>query len=318
MNRQTAFKVVHHWPTRVICLVCLVLQAMSVNWYLMDNLSFAWAAIYGADFVVFALFSVSFYMAGLNINSEKHTNLPTMAQLYHQPFTYVCWLVYAVVTDVKVVTIFTTFSHDLKEHAFFGPNTLKSSLALSGLVFLSFLPTQHDVRHGNRKDLITSLTAVVIFDVLDGVDFLETLFEKEVRDSFPPDLDDVIIGLFCINMILPSVPLFTLAKTQFGLQKLPEKLELLHKFSIAYVINLPLFITRMVTWHGLSQGISIFLLKNLIAMGLVTFELLEHFFCKPHHNESEHSNHELSDMAVSPVDNNVYNTPRDDESNAPV
>lgn len=273
----------------------------------MDNLSFIWAAIYGADVVVLALFSVAFYMAALNINTEKRSDGVTMSELFHQPFTYVSWFVHAIVLDVKVVAIFTTFSTDLDEDSFFGPNTLKSSIALSGLVFLTFLPTQHDIRHGNRKDLLTALTSTVIFDILDGVDFLENLFEKDIRDTFPPELDDVIIAVFCINLLLPTVPLFTLAKTKFGLKKLPERLEMFHKFSIAYMINLPLFVTRMITWHGLSQGISIFLLKNIIAMGIVTFEVSEHFLCR-RKTESDHYNNESVGVSL-PYDDSRYDGP---------
>lgn len=285
VERHQAVKVVHHWPTRTLCLVVLILQYLSINWYLMDNLSHTWAAIYVADIITLLLFVAAFYFATENINKEKHTEQLTVSDVSHQPFTYLPWLVYAIVLDVKIAVIFSTFSTDLDENSFFGPNTLKSSIALSGLVFLLFLPTQHDVKHGHRKDLITALTSTIIFDVLDGVDFLDNLFEKEVRETFPPELDDVIIVLFCINALLPTVPLFTLAKTKFGLKELPEKLEMLHKFSIAYLINLPLFVTRMVTWHGLSQGISIFLLKNVIAMGVVTFEVLEHFLCmRPEHS----------------------------------
>jgi len=287
-GRHPAVRCVHHWPTRALCVFVMLLQAASVNWYLMDNLSFTWGAMFAADAVILTLFIAAFVMATSNIHTEKHASDIRFEVVSHLPLCYITWFFYALVLDVKIVVIFTQFSTELKDDTFFDPNTLKTTLALSGVVFMTFLATQHDLRKGHRKELLTTLTATVLFDILDGVDILENLFDKEVRDTYPPGMDDTIIVICCINFLLPTVPFFTLAKTRFGLIKLPERLEMLHKFAIAYIINLPLFIIRMITWHGLSAGISIFLLKNVIAMGIVTFEFCEHFFCKAPDREREH------------------------------
>lgn len=295
-GREVARRCFHHWPTRTLCILVLILQAACINWYLMSNLSYTWAAIYGADAVVICLFVVAFLMASRNINIEKHSDNVTFSELQHLPLTYIAWCVYTIILDVKIAVIFSTFSTDLDENYFFGPNTLKTSIALTGIVFITFLPTLNDVQHGHRKDLIITLTSTVIFDILDGVDNLENLFEKDVRDTYPPGLDDAIIAICCLNFLLPTVPLFTLAKIKFGLKKLPMKLEMLHKFAIAYLVNLPLFVTRMITWHGLSQGISIFILKNIMAMGVVTFEVCEKllFSKKEEHNGGNGSHQKLS------------------------
>ncbi|XP_060558496.1 uncharacterized protein LOC132718784 [Ruditapes philippinarum] len=291
-----AKRCLHHWPTRTLCVFLLILQAVCMNWYLMSNLSNTWAAIYSADAVVIALFALSFMMASRNMNIEKHSQSLTFSDVKHLPLTYIAWFVYTVIMDVKIIVIFSTFSTDLDEDSFFGPNTLKTTIALTGIVFITYLPTLNDIQHGHRKDIIITLTSTVVFDILDGVDNLENLFEKDVRDTYPPGLDDAIIAVCCINFLLPTVPLFTLAKTKFGIKKLPFKLELLHKFAIAYLINLPLFITRMITWHGLSQGISIFLLKNIMAMGVVTFEVGEKliFSKKSHERKESGDSHEAA------------------------
>ncbi|KAL4231247.1 hypothetical protein ACF0H5_008829 [Mactra antiquata] len=303
-GRSPTARCMHHWPTRSLCLSMVILQAISINWYLMSNLTYTWAAIYGADLVVVALFVFAFLMASSNIRLQKHSNQLSPVVLHHTPFTYIAWAVYALVLDIKLGVIFANFSTDLDEDSFFGPNTLKTSIALAGIVFLTFLPTNHDVKEGHRKTLIVSLTSTVIFDILDGVDTLDSLFEKETRDAMLPGMADAIIVIICINFLLPTVPLFTLAKTQFGLSKLPERLELLHKFGIAFIINLPLFVIRMITWHGLSQGISIFLLKNIIAMGVVTFELLEHF-CVTHKHEHNEQNHDNGRYRSRPNENEL-------------
>ena len=257
----------------------------------MDNLTLTWAAIYAVDIIVVCLFIGSFFMSADNIYKEKYTTHLRYNDVRHLPLTYLAWFVYALVLDVKVVIIFTTFSTDLDENVFFGPNTLKTSLAIAGLVFLTFLATQHDLKTGHRREQLVALTSTIVFDILDGVDNLDNLFDKEARIEFPPGLASTNIVICCINFLLPTIPLFTLAKTRFSLRKLPEKYELMHKFAIGYLVNLPLFVTRMITWHGLSSGISIFLLKNVMAIGVVTFEICEHFCNHDNKHKDEEMKH---------------------------
>ena len=87
-----------------------------------------------------------------------------------------------------------------------------------------------------------------------------------------------MIVVTCINFLLPTMPLLTLSLTRFGLKSLPRKLLLVHKLCLAYLVNLPLFTTRMITWHGLRHGISMFTLKNVVVMGVVTFDVLEKWY----------------------------------------
>ena len=278
-ERSPALRCLHHWPTRTMCITLTLLQAASLNWYLMDHLSYTWAAMYAADALVIALFIASFIMSTSVIRIEKHTENLTFSASKHQPLTYVAWIVYAIVLDVKVGVIFKLFSSELDEAFFFGANTCKTTIALAGLIFITFLNTQHDTsKDVKRKALVLVLTATVFVDILDGVDFVDSLFEKDVRDAYPPGLDDAMIIFLCINFLLPTIPLMTLSFTRFGLNPLPEKLELLHKLAIAYLVNLPLFVLRMITWHGLSQGISIFTLKNITVIGVTTFEVLEKWY----------------------------------------
>ena len=277
-DRNPVLRCLHHWPTRILCLTLTLLQGAALNWYLMHHLSYTWAVMYAADAVVIAIFIASFLKATNVIREEKKLKHPAFSNSKHQPLTYVAWLVYAVILDIKVSVLFATFSTHLDEDFFFGPNTCKTVLAMAGLVFITFLHTQHDVRDGDRKVLVLTLTPTILVDLLDSVEYLDNLFDKDVRETFPPGLDDAMIAVCCINFLLPTIPLLTLSLTRFGLKPLPQKLLLLHKLSLAYLINLPLFTTRMITWHGLSHGISIFTLKNIVVMGVVTFEVLEKWY----------------------------------------
>ena len=279
-QRVATLRAVRHWPTRILCLTFLVLQSASMNWYLMDNLTTTWAAMFSLDLVVLVLFICAMVMATRNVHEEKRLAHVAFDEVRYLPLTCIAWFVYAIALDIKMAVIFGKFSTDLDEDSFFGPNTLKTTLALAGVIYLSFLASQHDLKHGERKELLLSLTGIVLFDILDGVDNLENLFDKEIRDTYPPGLDDTVIAVCCINFLLAGVPLLTLTITKFGIRKVPKGLELVHKAAVAYAVNLPLFVTRMITWHGFSQGISIFALKNLIAMGVTSFELMEHRYAR--------------------------------------
>lgn len=263
----------------------------------MDNLSILWTAAYGIDAIVVVLAIGSFVMSARNIHIEKHTQFLRYNDARHLPLTYITWLVYAIVLDIKVVVIFTTFSTRLDEGNFFGPNTMKTSLAIAALVFLTFLTAQHDVKSGRRREQLVELTSTVIFDILDGVDNMDNLFDKRARDEFPSGLDITIITICCINFLLPTIPLFTLAKTKFSLRELPESVEVIYKLAIGYIVNLPLLIIRMIIWHRLSSGISIFVLKNALAIGVVTFEICEHYCNRG--NRVENDEQELEDRRKS-------------------
>lgn len=194
----------------------------------MNHLSYTWAAMYAADAFVVGLFISSFIMSANAIRAENKAKSLTFSNSKHQPITYLAWFVYACVLDIKIAFIFSTFSTHLNEDHFFGPNTCKTSLALAGLIFITFLHTQHDVKDGNRKALILTLTAHVFVDILDGVKYIDNLFRKDVRDAFPHYMDDAMIVVCCINFLLPTIPLLTLSLTRFGLSPLTNKLELLH------------------------------------------------------------------------------------------
>ena len=280
VQRHPVLRCVHHWPTRCLCISLTLLQAVSTNWYLIHHLGSSWSVMFALDACVVAVFIWSFSMAASNIQWEKrHRHAEDFhSKINQQPLTYIGWIVYALVLCFKFYLIFAQFSTHLHEGDFFGPNTCKTSLGISGLVFITFLYTQHDVREGERKALVLSLTSQVLVDLLDIAEYLDNLFREEERKDFLPGLDYIMIFVCCINLLLPALPLFTLSRTKFGLHPLPVRLERLHKIGLAYLVNLPLFVTRMILWHGLSQGISIFTLKNLVIMSVVTFQMLERWY----------------------------------------
>ena len=275
--RQRLAKLIHHWPTRFLTICTVIAQAGSLDYYLVAHLGNSWYGIIAMDVIVIFIFIAAMFMARKCIQKEKpHEPNVQFSDSSPLPLGFIAWLLYGANLVIKVAVIFNNFAHDLKEHNFFGENTLKTSIALDGLVFVSFLATQHNIKpHTERRAAVEELTGTLLFDVLDGVDALDILLDKEAHDRITARTQTSVIAISCITFLLPFLSFLTLSVTRYGLKESSDRLVRWSKITVGYMVNLPLFIIRMVLWHGLSEGISIFALKNLIFIGMVTFELLE-------------------------------------------
>ncbi|XP_063411982.1 uncharacterized protein LOC134694838 [Mytilus trossulus] len=269
-------KAVKHFPSRFLCLCFHFLQAGILDYYLVIYKGKAWLAFIGADIVVAIVLCLCFFLSYRHLNRAQpkgDNESPESASLLFVPIS---WFAYSALLAIKVGIAFKDFAFLLSEDIFFGPNTLKTTIALCGIIFALLLATNHDAKPCSpRRKYIDELTGTVIFDILDCVDSMDMLFFKEERDTFPIGVDDAIIAIALINFILPTIPLITLSKTKYGEAKLSHKLVIIHKVLLAFLVNLPLLITRMILWHGLSRGILIFLLKNVIVIGMISFDLYE-------------------------------------------
>ena len=189
---------------------------------------------------------------------------------------WVSWLLMSVSVSAKVSVIIIHCIEDLEEEAatFWSANTLKTTIALGACIFLLLLITQHDAALGSEgRRYIEELTGTVVFDILDTVEIFDILLERE---ALWHALEETILGVAVVNLLLPTVPLFTLARTQFGRKKLHKRLIYLHRILVVMVVNVPNLIVRMVLWHGHSMGISPFTLKNVVLIVLTAYEFYEH------------------------------------------
>ena len=274
-------KKVKHFPTRTACLLIFILQSLSLDYFLVTNQDLSWAIWAFPDVVVIVLFILTFAFGYRYFSNEKYylgERNKSRTTILHTWFGVISWAIYSSILATKVIFIFKEFAWKLDEDSFFDPNTLKTSIALAGLVFLLLMTTLHNAKPGTkRRRYIEELTGTVMFDILDGIDSMEILFLPEARKDFLPGIENTIIAIACLNLVLPTVPLVTLAKTNYGEEKLSQKMIIAHKVSLAFLVNLPLLITRMIVWHGMNHGISIFTLKNIIVICVVLYDLHETF-----------------------------------------
>ncbi|KAK3583759.1 hypothetical protein CHS0354_022795 [Potamilus streckersoni] len=272
-------KYIRHLPLRLLCIVILLLQDAIINVYLISYYGVYCLGWLASDIGIIILFTATFVKSYLYLKKEgtkKLVDYPSHAS--HLPLSVISWALYAVVLSSKYAVLLKYIAIELNELDFFGPNTLKTTTSLAGVVFLLLLSSQHDAKSGSdRRRYIDELTWTVAFDILDGVDSTEILFIKEGRDLFFPGMDYIIITFCCVNFLIPTIPLISLSRTKFGEEKVPHRLVLIHKLFLAYLVNLPLLITRMIIWHGSSRVVSIFSLKNIIIISMISYDVYEHF-----------------------------------------
>lgn len=264
-------------PTRVVCIILVLLQGGVLDYYLIHQKGVYWYAWIVADIAVAFVFIMAFVISYRHLMLvRKSSSRKTPIQTGSLPLGYFAWLSYASALAARVAIIYKEFAWKLDEANFFGPNTLKMSISLAGFVFLLLLLSHHDALTGSdRKHYIEELTATVVFDVLDSVDCLDVLFDKEDIEDFPDGLHIAIISIACINFILPALPLITLSSTHFGHRNVPRYMVVLHKLMLVFFVNLPLLIIRLLLWHALSKEISIFPVKNVVVIFLVFHDLYE-------------------------------------------
>lgn len=260
-------------PARIFCILLLLTQGGILDYFLVKHqtqASWAWLTF---DLVNVCIFIASF------IISRRHLLLQKAGDERTRAFTlgWFAWLVYSVSLVARMAISFNKFTFRLSEKGFFGPNTLKTSLALAACVFILLLMSHHDAPPGSeRRRYIEDLTGTVVFDVLDTVDVLEVMFDRGSRDMFLPGLQQTVLAVAGLNLIIPTVPLITLSLTNFGYKKMPKRLVAMHKLLVVLVVNVPNLLVRLVLWHGFSVGISPFMLKNIILICITMYEFYEH------------------------------------------
>lgn len=193
----------------------------------------------------------------------------------------IAWLVYAVVFDVKLVVSAKSFLRVLQfleqcelDEGLLGVNTFVLMLSASSVVFLVLILSHHAPTREVRE-VLHSITECVTFDILDGVHFFAILLNVSTSRHlfFQPRLENLIIGLVCVNFVLPSISLaklsHKLAKSEKGAKR--HILRLLIEDDISVIlffslINLPYFIIRCILWSWMELEMSVFLVKNAIMM----------------------------------------------------
>lgn len=217
------------------------------------------------------------------------------------PLGYIAWLVYAIFLAARVAVIFKQIAYRLTESEdFFGPNTLKSAVALACVVFFLLIMTHADTPpRSAREYYIQNLSLHVTLDILDTVNILDVLFLEESHVFLSFELHNSIIAISCINLILPTIPLIVLSYTRYGKDELTHSITTIHTIVYFICVNLPYLVIRLVLWHVHSQNVSVFVIKNVLGLG-ATFKTVHDHLIQLHEDEEE--NKENEELAMEEVE----------------
>ncbi|KAK2165311.1 hypothetical protein LSH36_52g07083 [Paralvinella palmiformis] len=185
------------------------------------------------------------------------------------PFGYIAWGGYSILNAIKVILIFRWIAPILQVDDTLGLNMIKTVVAVSSIVFITLVLNHHDAEpNSSRETLIRFLMNTVALDILDTVEMLQVLLYKESHIVLSFMLHKVVIGIASINLVLPTVLLVALSKSRFGQDEAwTKRLKAIHKIVEVIFINIPLLILRVILWHVHRQTVSVFLVKNCIALG---------------------------------------------------
>ena len=242
-----------------LCIVTLVIQSWFLNHYLVAYNNNWWYLWLITDVASVVLYIVSFV---ISFRSKQDG-----AEL---PLGYISWGFYAAFVATKVAIIFRTIAYKLNEEMIFGPNTLKAGVALSSVVFLLLVLTHQptDV-NSDHQVYINRLIGSVSIDILDVTDFLEVIFIQESRIFLTFAMHNTIVGVSCVNIMLPTIPLLILSRTRYGRNEMPKVLHTMYTVLYMLAVNLPMLVIRLLLWNVHSQNVSVFVIKNVIHIGMI-------------------------------------------------
>ncbi|XP_033745133.1 LOW QUALITY PROTEIN: uncharacterized protein LOC117330763 [Pecten maximus] len=264
-------------PTRVLCFVLVMVQGGILDYYLISNKNIYWYGWVAADVALGLVFIMTFLISYRHLSIiHRSRGSASTVQAGSLPLCYFAWFVYSVFLGARVFIIYRDIAGTLNHSNVFGPNTLKITVSGTCFVFLLLLLTHHDaIPSSKRKHKIEELSGTVVFDVLDAVDVLNIFFHKSQIDDLPNELVLAILIVASVNFLVPIIPLMVLNRMHFGHKDHSDGLVVMHRLSLVFLINLPLFVIRMLLWHVHSRDISIFPMKNLIMIFLVFHDLYD-------------------------------------------
>ncbi|XP_013382003.1 uncharacterized protein LOC106152806 [Lingula anatina] len=281
------------WPIYIASLLLVIAQGSLLNFgYLVPHFQGDWFWWFVADMGITAGFIVTFHAAhkfhkrtknvapGQEPKPEGRLEGGEWQGLL--PLGYLAWLLYSGFLVARLVIIFKNIAGNLTEDVFFGPNFLKLVMAFTGPIFLLIVMSQHNAQLETRKRYyIQTLTVIVPFDIWDSIDFLEILFLYNHRSpmalNIPDSLQNIILAFSMINLILPFFCIVVLSKSYYGHRRhvLSKGWRINYVFLHILLLDGAFAVLRFILWAQYKVDISIFLIKNIVMIGVEVINVCE-------------------------------------------
>ena len=209
---------------------------------------------------------------------------PTMFAKYrghfgYHPLSYMAWFVYSVLTVVKVAVIFKlNIINKLDHNSYLTTEVMKLALASTAFIFFLFIEGHYSAERNSKQALyIASLIKGTTIEILDSISFLSLLMVAETHMLYSFQFEDIIIAFACINLLLPNICLYKLSQNDYGRKATGAAISFAYKMAHLLLVNIPYMIIRIYLWSTLRMPISVFLIKNILYIGLAILDCKSDF-----------------------------------------
>ena len=274
-----------------ICLVLVhIFQSCVLNYYIISRAKDSLKAYFwfAADFVILFLFIGSLAIAHRYLHYKRRDRTGQFpyspkrliphyprSKLGILPLSYCSWIVYATVVVAKIVVIFTSeIPNTLQPTDRWGPQLLKIAIASSGAIFMLLVEGHHDAEPTSaRNTYIRLLCGSTAYEIMDSVQFLSLLILSDSHIVMTFTLENTVLILSAVNFLLPTLTLYKLSLTDFGLETGSPFVMLVYKLLHLFLINIAYMVIRVKLWISLGGDISLFLMKNILGICTTLYSL---------------------------------------------
>ncbi|XP_014787797.1 uncharacterized protein LOC106881800 [Octopus bimaculoides] len=268
------YQFLHHKLLRIFIVLLLLVQMFVVNYQLVhyEETQTYWCmlipdSVYLVLFIVHIFFSYKKHFQGYELpNPERKQTFP---------FGPLTWVVYALVLSSKLIVVFTSFATEMEdENGINSANTLRAMFGLTAVVFFLLLMSYlHDTTPTSLKTFIYTVGATVPIDLLDTMDIMELLYEEEETRKISEGMVYMILVIIVGNLMIPMFPCTILYIQEFKSKRIFVHLMIAQKVIQIVVINLLFMSIRLILWQEFGQGFSAFIVKNILVMGILSYDL---------------------------------------------
>lgn len=297
LNPNNAF---FKWMSRISCLVfiiaqCGILDYYIINYFVNDAVRFnrtrtsksrllamtrgrggrnssrgyEWLALVAVDVICIGLF-VAAAITSLNSFYRKRKNGRLIGN-GELPLGYIAWGFYSIQLALRLTVIFeSNLVTTLRRTWFFGPSTMKTAFALTAVIFVQLILMHHDAPHSScRHEYVNDIALSTSLDILDSVSVLNVMFnptDPESKAGSP--LHIAVLSVACINIFLPTIPLFILSRDHFGKHTISIWFQISYRLARIMFSDIAMFVVRIMIVSTQDTVISVFAIKNLISLAM--------------------------------------------------
>lgn len=188
------------------------------------------------------------------------------------------WAVYSVQFAARTFVLFRYVASQLEEKDYFGPNTMRTAMALTAVLFLELVLAHQDApRKKCIHDYVNDVASSTALDILDALAILDVLYDPKSRDNLDIRMHTAIVAISSINVFLPVIPMFVLSRGHFEEKRSNVAVYMSYRLLHALLGDVALLTMRMFLWHFKEEKISVFTIKNCISIGMTLKRVYEIF-----------------------------------------